>query len=121
MAAAQKIEKFTDNQKFQFAVAYVQGLDKNGEAFQATADQKLVLYGLYKQATMGDCVAAKPWFWQVEACLKWDAWMSRKGWKRGDARCAYVAELLELLSAVDSARLDRVECEKLRRIRLQLT
>ena len=41
--------------------------------------QLLVLYGLYKQATVGDVNTEQPWKVQVEARAKWDAWNANKG------------------------------------------
>jgi acyl-CoA-binding protein len=34
-------------------------------------NQQLQLYGLYKQATAGDCRCSRPWFWQLAARSKW--------------------------------------------------
>jgi acyl-CoA-binding protein len=39
----------------------------------------LQIYGLYKQATVGDNTGAQPWAVQVEARAKWEAWTSQKG------------------------------------------
>jgi len=72
------------------------------EAFEAAAkgvkecskpgatDELLELYGLYKQATVGDVNTAAPWAVQLEAKAKWDAWNSRKGMSMADARAAYI-------------------------------
>lgn len=42
-------------------------------------DNKLKLYGLYKQATVGDINIAQPWAIQIEARAKWGAWNEQKG------------------------------------------
>jgi diazepam-binding inhibitor (GABA receptor modulating acyl-CoA-binding protein) len=42
-------------------------------------DVLLQIYGLYKQATVGDNTGAQPWAVQVEARAKWEAWTSQKG------------------------------------------
>ena len=42
-------------------------------------DVLLQIYGLYKQATVGDNTGAQPWAVQMEARAKWDAWTSQKG------------------------------------------
>ncbi|CDS40408.1 acyl coenzyme A binding protein [Echinococcus multilocularis] len=42
-------------------------------------DDKLYLYGLYKQATVGDVNTAKPGMLDVKGKAKWEAWNGRKG------------------------------------------
>ena len=54
----------------------------------------LQLYGLYKQATVGDCNQSRPSFYQFEAKAKWDAWTGYKGISKDDAMKKY-AELVE--------------------------
>ncbi|VDN41107.1 unnamed protein product [Gongylonema pulchrum] len=44
-----------------------------------TDDEMLELYGLYKQATMGDNTTSKPWMIDMKGRMKWDAWEKRKG------------------------------------------
>jgi diazepam-binding inhibitor (GABA receptor modulating acyl-CoA-binding protein) len=39
----------------------------------------LELYGLYKQATEGDCNTDKPGFFDLKGHAKWTAWNDRKG------------------------------------------
>ena len=61
-------------------------------------DGKLLqLYGLYKQATVGDCDMTEPWFYEVEAKAKWSAWKSRDGMSKETARKKYVKYVQELL------------------------
>lgn len=38
-----------------------------------------LLYGLYKQATIGDIEGAQPWAYNVKARAKWDSWAAQKG------------------------------------------
>jgi acyl-CoA-binding protein len=51
------------------------------------------MYGLYKQATVGDNTASQPWAVQLEARAKWDSWTAHKGTmgeqarEREDAMC----------------------------------
>jgi diazepam-binding inhibitor (GABA receptor modulating acyl-CoA-binding protein) len=66
----------------------------------------LKLYGLYKQATKGNCDTTKPWFWDVVACAKWDAWSNNQGQSKVDAEKAYV-KLVERLLKEDIERLLR--------------
>jgi diazepam-binding inhibitor (GABA receptor modulating acyl-CoA-binding protein) len=50
----------------------------------------LELYGLYKQATVGDNNESAPWAVQVAAKAKYDAWMGNKGMSQDDAKAKYV-------------------------------
>lgn len=58
----------------------------------------LDLYGLFKQATVGDINIAQPWAVQLEARAKWDAWNSRKGMTQDAARDAYVKLVNDLVA-----------------------
>ena len=57
----------------------------------------LVLYGLYKQCTTGDCDIDQPWAIQVEARAKWDAWNEYKGTDTAKAMKKYVKKAKELI------------------------
>ena len=57
----------------------------------------LKLYGLYKQATVGDNTEQKPGFGDMIGRAKWDAWNGFKGASSEDAMRQYV-ELIESLS-----------------------
>ncbi|CDS07446.1 hypothetical protein LRAMOSA01395 [Lichtheimia ramosa] len=59
-------------------------------------DEKLKLYGLYKQATIGDCNIAKPNLFQFVARAKWDAWNDLKGVSKDEAAETYVKRVEEL-------------------------
>ena len=64
----------------------------------------LKLYGLYKQATLGDCNIAKPWFWDPKAAAKWEAWNANLGKTKVDAEKLYI-KLVEKLLKEDIDRL----------------
>ena len=74
---------------FQEAVAHV--AKPNGS--RQTDATKLALYGLYKQATQGDCSGDSPSFFNVVARSKFDAWNKLKGMTREQAMDAYVSDL----------------------------
>ncbi|MFI4926175.1 MAG: acyl-CoA-binding protein [Burkholderiales bacterium] len=57
----------------------------------------LKIYGLYKQATLGDVTEKKPGFGDMIGRAKWDAWNACKGTSGDDARQQYVA-LIQSLS-----------------------
>lgn len=57
----------------------------------------LKMYGLYKQATVGDNAEKKPGFGDMVGRAKWDAWNGFKGTSSDDAMQQYV-DLVESLS-----------------------
>ncbi|KAI7881843.1 ACBP-domain-containing protein [Lichtheimia hyalospora FSU 10163] len=59
-------------------------------------DEKLKLYGLYKQTTVGDCNIAKPSLFQFVARAKWDAWNGLNGMSKDEAAETYVQRVEEL-------------------------
>jgi len=48
------------------------------------------IYGLYKQATIGDNNTSQPWSVQIESRAKWDAWESKKGLDKDTAMEQYI-------------------------------
>ncbi len=43
-----------------------------------TNEEKLMIYALYKQATVGNTNTTQPYFYDVVARSKWDAWNAQK-------------------------------------------
>jgi acyl-CoA-binding protein len=62
-------------------------------------DALLELYGLYKQATLGDVAGEEPGAFDFVGRAKFDAWASRRGMSRDDAMRAYVALVAKLAGA----------------------
>ncbi|MBS0455347.1 MAG: acyl-CoA-binding protein [Proteobacteria bacterium] len=58
----------------------------------------LKIYGLYKQATLGDNAEKKPSFSDFVARAKWDAWTANKGVSNDEAKQKYI-DLIESLRA----------------------
>ena len=56
----------------------------------------LKIYGLYKQATVGDNTEKKPGFGDMVGRAKWDAWNGLKG-TAGDAAMQQYVDLIESL------------------------
>ena len=56
----------------------------------------LKIYGLYKQATLGDNTEKRPSFSDFVARAKWDAWTANKGASAEDAKQGYI-DLIESL------------------------
>jgi len=59
----------------------------------ASTDDKLKLYGLYKQAKEGDNTTSQPWSVQWETKAKWEAWEKCKGKSKDTAMTEYIAEV----------------------------
>jgi acyl-CoA-binding protein len=57
----------------------------------------LKIYGLYKQATVGDNTEKKPGFGDMIGRAKWDAWNGMKGIGNDDAKQQYI-DLIASLS-----------------------
>ena len=53
-------------------------------------DDLLILYGFYKQATMGDNTTAQPGMFAVKDKAKWNAWNANKGLSKEAAMEKYV-------------------------------
>eukprot|EP00937_MAST-01D_sp_MAST-1D-sp2_P002026 g2026.t1 len=58
-----------------------------------TQEQQLRFYGLFKQATAGECGGSQPSALAFEARAKWDAWHGCAGMSQAEARAAYVDAL----------------------------
>ncbi|RHY82030.1 hypothetical protein DYB31_007497 [Aphanomyces astaci] len=68
-------------------------------ATQPTNDEKLAIYALYKQATVGDATGDRPGIFNLTARYKFDAWAAKKGLSQDDAKAAYVVEVNRQLAA----------------------
>ncbi|XP_060756922.1 acyl-CoA-binding domain-containing protein 7 [Neoarius graeffei] len=63
------------------------------------SDQELLdLYGLYKQAVVGDVNIDAPGTFDMKGKAKWDAWNSRKGMSTEDAMTAYITLAKEVIN-----------------------
>ncbi|HVE54781.1 MAG TPA: acyl-CoA-binding protein [Ramlibacter sp.] len=57
----------------------------------------LKIYGLYKQATVGDITDKKPGFGDLQGRAKWEAWNGFKGTASDEAKQQYI-DLIQSLS-----------------------
>ncbi|KAF9213123.1 Acyl-CoA-binding domain-containing protein 1 [Podila verticillata] len=64
----------------------------------ASNDDLLKLYGLFKQATVGNNTTARPGMFDPKGKAKWDAWEAKKDVTAEDAEKQYIA-LVESLFA----------------------
>ena len=78
----------------QFSVEsdFKEAVSQRSLAVRALPDglEKLELYALYKQATVGDVNADRPGFTDFVGKAKWDAWNKLKGWSTEKAMEQYV-------------------------------
>jgi len=53
-------------------------------------EDKLKLYGLYKQINEGNCTCERPWGWEIEKMAKYDAWKSNFNLTKDAAQMKYI-------------------------------
>jgi len=56
----------------------------------ASDQDKLKVYALFKQATVGDCNTEKPSFFSIKESEKWKAWNALKGMSETEAKKQYI-------------------------------
>ena len=57
----------------------------------------LILYGLYKQATVGDCNTQRPGFLDFRGKSKWDSWNKYKNISKEEAMQKYIDKCKEII------------------------
>eukprot|EP00871_Galdieria_phlegrea_P003924 jgi/Galph1/4532/GphlegSOOS_G3146.1 len=63
----------------------------------ASNNDKLELYGYYKQANEGDCSTGKPGgLFNQKDKAKWEAWNSKKGTSKEEAQRKYIEKVDQL-------------------------
>jgi diazepam-binding inhibitor (GABA receptor modulating acyl-CoA-binding protein) len=86
--------EYTIKDQFDYAVQQVRDLPASDDG--PSDQEKLDMYGLYKQATIGNCVTSQPSMFSFEAKAKWSAWVSRKKMSKEDAMLAYCNKYLTI-------------------------
>ncbi|KAA3472157.1 acyl-CoA-binding protein-like [Gossypium australe] len=64
-----------------------------------TNDDKLILYGLYKQATVGPVNTSRPGMFNMKEKYKWDAWKAVEGKSKEEAMNDYITKVKQLQEA----------------------
>ncbi|TCD66814.1 hypothetical protein EIP91_000892 [Steccherinum ochraceum] len=82
--------------QFDRAVEIVQSLPKTGP-IQTGYEEKLTMYSLYKQATVGNVQPPRPSVWDMLGRAKWDAWEKHKDLNPLEAKVMYVEALIKVL------------------------
>ncbi|KAI8996979.1 acyl-CoA-binding protein [Pilobolus umbonatus] len=80
-----------DDQWFEQAFTYM-----NKNDISLSNEKKLHFYGLFKQATIGDCNKPKPGLFEFVDRAKWDAWNRFRGMSFRDARNLYIESVERL-------------------------
>ncbi|XP_026571938.1 acyl-CoA-binding domain-containing protein 7 [Pseudonaja textilis] len=62
-----------------------------------TDDELKELYGLYKQATVGDINIECPGMLDLKGRAKWEAWNLKKGISKDDAMKTYISKANEMI------------------------
>ncbi|KAI6706836.1 hypothetical protein NL676_009798 [Syzygium grande] len=62
-----------------------------------TNENKLILYGLFKQATVGPVNTRRPGMFNMRDRAKWDAWKAAGGKSKDEAMSGYITKVKQLL------------------------
>ncbi|KAK9762115.1 Acyl-CoA binding domain containing 5 [Basidiobolus ranarum] len=89
-------DQFT-SARFQKALQIISSLPVDNSTLNPTIQERLEFYGLYKQATVGNCTIPKPPIYDLVARSKWESWCSYKDIKDLDAKEEYVELLVQFL------------------------
>mmetsp|Transcript_59703 Transcript_59703/g.124721 ORF Transcript_59703/g.124721 Transcript_59703/m.124721 type:complete len:91 (-) Transcript_59703:218-490(-) len=75
-----------------FEAASKEAADKDGplKGVSMSNEDKLKLYSLYKQGSVGDVNTERPGMLDFTGKAKWDAWNSLKGKSKEDAQSEYI-------------------------------
>nr|AAP82942.1 acyl-CoA-binding protein [Tropaeolum majus] len=60
-------------------------------------ENKLILYGLYKQATVGPVNTSRPGIFNMKDRAKWDAWKAVEAKSKEDVMTDYIPKVKQLL------------------------
>ena len=64
-----------------------------------SSEDLLVLYGLYKQITEGNCIIMEPWHNQVLEHARWEAWHKNMDMRREEAMRKYIEKVKDLMKS----------------------
>ena len=81
-----------NSKEFLIAADTVKTLGKTPET-----DELQILYGYYKQATVGDVNIEKPGFLNFKEGKKWESWNACKGVSQYDAEVKYILYVNDLI------------------------
>ncbi|KAM1787239.1 hypothetical protein ACFX11_037654 [Malus domestica] len=81
---------------------YMEEFDEHAEKAKTlpkstTNENKLNLYGLYKQATVGAVSTSRPGMFNMKDRVMWDAWKAVEGKSKEEAMGDYITKVKQLL------------------------
>lgn len=82
-------------EKFQEAVNIANNLKKT--KIEVSNEDKLELYSLFKQATLGDNSDPEPNVFNLVSKAKWDAWNEKSGLNKNVAMKMYIRKIKNLV------------------------
>ncbi|EPS63828.1 hypothetical protein M569_10959 [Genlisea aurea] len=91
------VEKMGLNEDFEDHAAKARTLPDT-----TTNENLLIIYGLYKQATIGDVNTSRPGIFNQRDRAKWDAWKANEGKSQDDAKSDYITKIKQLLEEAAS-------------------
>ncbi|KAK7407054.1 hypothetical protein VNO78_08694 [Psophocarpus tetragonolobus] len=62
-----------------------------------TNENLLIIYGLYKQATVGPINTSRPGMFNMKDRAKWDAWKAVEGKSKEEAMNDYITKVKQML------------------------
>ncbi|GKD77954.1 acyl-CoA-binding protein, partial [Tanacetum coccineum] len=68
-----------------------------------TNEDLLIIYGLYKQATVGPVTTTRPGIFNQRDRAKWDAWKAVEAKTKDEAMTDYITKVKQLLEAAAAA------------------
>ncbi|ORX96005.1 hypothetical protein K493DRAFT_337109 [Basidiobolus meristosporus CBS 931.73] len=83
--------------RFQKALQIISSFPVDSSTLNPTIQERLEFYGLYKQATVGNCTISKPPIYDLVARSKWESWCSYKDLEKQHAKERYVELLVQFL------------------------
>ncbi|XP_064797119.1 acyl-CoA-binding protein-like [Oncorhynchus masou masou] len=72
------------------------GLQKSLEHANISYAELAVIYGLYKQATLGNINTERPGLFDFQGKSKWDGWKAQEGKSKEDTIKEYIAFVEEM-------------------------
>ncbi|XP_076901747.1 acyl-CoA-binding protein-like [Bidens hawaiensis] len=64
-----------------------------------TDEDLLILYGLFKQATVGPVNTSRPGIFDLKGKAKWDAWKAVEAKSKEEAMTDYITKVKQLIEA----------------------
>ncbi|KAI5451395.1 acyl-CoA-binding protein (ACBP)/diazepam binding inhibitor (DBI)/endozepine (EP) [Naganishia albida] len=94
--------------RFEQSVKEIGELKADGPVKPST-DDKLMFYGLFKQANVGDVNTDRPGMFDMQGKYKWDAWKKNEGMSKEKAQEEYVKYFFTMLDKNPGEETDAIK------------